>query len=401
MMAWNFTSEWSAMDLSNKPLDRWLAAEPLESRWLLSGGASPQFPGDQVGRSGPLAVLEYEWAEEEPDEDVEVDADELPAAVLDAFNAAFPDAEISDAAREIDDGLVEYDVNAEVAGHEIDVSLSPDGRILEVAETLDLEDVPEQALAALRQQFGEAAIEDVSAIDEGGTITLEIAFTTAGGQQAIEATVGDAVVLASVTPPAEATAGVFSDARAAAAAGADELRAAPVARAASDAAQPAAPVDAPQETPSKPQGHAAAAQPALAAAIIDALSNPAAQALHALASGAGASVWLPQAADVIDDLAAIDVAAVERKIQGLLGEIESATTKAATDAAAAAAAAGSHTLPAAAVAAAMLAAAQFVIIRLRLPKGGPILLFNSINSNWSWILGSGQWWSSSSERRRE
>ena len=378
------------MDLSNKPLDRWLAAEPLESRWLLSGGAAPQFPGDHAGDGGrgELAVLEFEIAEEEPDEDVEVAPGDLPADVLAAFNAAFPDAEISEAAREIDEGQLEYDVNAEVAGHEIDVSLSPDGRILEVEESLEPQEMPEHALAALRAAFGDAEIEEASVVEAGGDITYEFAFTTAGDSRTMETTLGNPpLVLADVTPPADLSTDVFSGAIAGAA-GADELIAVPVSAVVGDA-EPAA-VQSPQETPPKPSD-SAATKPTVPAAILDALSNPAAQALNALAAGTGASVWLPQAADVIDDIASVDVAAVERKLQSLLGDIESATTKTAAPAAGA----GTHALPLAAVAAAVLAAAQLVIIRLRLPKGGPIRLFNSINSSWSWILGG-----SDSERRR-
>jgi hypothetical protein len=378
------------MDLSNKPLDRWLCAEPLEGRWLLSGGAAlAQFPGDHIGR-GPLAVLEFEVAEEEPDEDVEIEPDELPAAVLDAFNAAFPDADISEAAREIEEGQVEYDVNAEVAGHEIDVSLTPDGRILEVEELLEPQDVPEQVLAVLRAAFGDPSIEEVSAVNEGGQLKVEFAFTTGADQPTLEATLGDPPVLANLTPPAPAAlAGVFGDATAASA-GADELLAPPLSTSVADAEQTSAPVDTPQETPPNPQDHAAAARQPVSQAILDALSNPAARAMQALAAGTGASVWLPQAADVIDDIASVDVAAVERRLQSLLNDIESATTKTAAQAASA----GSNALPLA-VAAAVLIAAQLVIIRLRLPNGGPILLFNSLNSSWSWILGG-----TGSERRR-
>jgi hypothetical protein len=363
--------EWSFMDLSNKPLDRWLCSEPLESRWLLSAGP-PSFPGDHVE---PAAVveLELEVAEEEPDEDVEISPADLPAAVLAAFNAAFPDAEISEAEREVDDGRTEYDVNAEVDGHELDVSLTPEGRIVEVEETL--EDVPEAVLAWLREKFADAEIDEVSIVDDGGTIKYELAFTPAGDGPPMEATLGEAPVLATIAPPTGAARLNDQGATVAAA----ELLAPPESRPAIAEHAVSAPVAPPQEAqPNKP-ANAPAATP-IAAAVLNLASNPAAHALQALAAGAGASVWLPQAADVMEHMSSIDVAAVERKLQGLLDEIESATTQTAKQTV-------SHGAIPLAVTAAVLAAAQLVIIRLRLPKGGPILLFNSINSSWSWILG--------------
>src|SRR5687768_9932175 len=124
------------MALSNKPLDRLLCAESLEGRWLLSGVGPPWSVGYYAAGGGAVAVLEFGPADNEPDEDVEIAASELPAKVLAAFMAQFPDAEISDAQREIEDGQIEFDVNAEVDGREIDVSMTPDGQILEVEETV-------------------------------------------------------------------------------------------------------------------------------------------------------------------------------------------------------------------------------------------------------------------------
>jgi hypothetical protein len=154
---------------------------------------------------------------------------------------------------------------------------------------------------------------------------------------------------------------------------------------------PASVAVAPTE-PAKPQTaqHAAAAAAApIASTVMKIVANPAARALQVLAAGTGASAWLPQAADVIEHVASIEVAAVERKLQGLLQDIESMTVKPAT-----AKTVTRSAIPLT-VAAAVFAAAQLAIIRLRLPKGGPILVFNSINSSWSWVLGN----SSSTERR--
>ena len=74
----------------------------------------------------------------------------------------------------------------------------------------------------------DAAIEEASAVNEGGEVKYEFAFKTAGDQPTLEATLGDAVP-ANIMPPAETSTGVFSGDALAATADADELLAAPAA----------------------------------------------------------------------------------------------------------------------------------------------------------------------------
>ena len=67
------------------------------------------------------------WAKEE-----EVPLEKLPKAVVDAVKAKFPGARLLEAYKETEDGKTTYEVGLEHKGQEIDVTLTPAGKIVEV-----------------------------------------------------------------------------------------------------------------------------------------------------------------------------------------------------------------------------------------------------------------------------
>ena len=107
-----------------------------------------------------------------------------------------------------------------------------------------------------------------------------------------------------------------------------------------------------------------------------------AAALEALALGRGTSIWLPQVAGVLDDVLPIDLARVEQRINALLEELEALSARMLGDTSL-----GTAAVRLAAVGA-FIAGVQLVLLRLRIPRGGPVLVFNQKNSSWSWIFGS-------------
>src|SRR5687768_3034578 len=146
-----------AMDLSNKPLTRVLCAEPLEGRWLLSGSANSS---EVAAAPAPGVTIEEEFEQDEEEEEGETEIleSDLPAPVLAAFQAAFSSATISTVEREEEDGEVEYGITAtKDNGRTIDVTLTPDGEILET-ETFFKDpatELPQSVSDKVREVLGE------------------------------------------------------------------------------------------------------------------------------------------------------------------------------------------------------------------------------------------------------
>jgi hypothetical protein len=104
----------------------------------------------------------------------------VPEAVRRAVKEKFPEAKIKKAAREEDDGKTVYEITLiededdEDDDETIDVSLKPDGTILEIEETIEEEDLPRKVLAAVKRWFSKAEIEKAEKVTKGGKVTYEV-----------------------------------------------------------------------------------------------------------------------------------------------------------------------------------------------------------------------------------
>lgn len=74
------------------------------------------------------------------DDEVEIALEDVPAVVIDAVKARFPDGKIVEAEMEIEDGETVYELEVEDDGAEFEVEVSADGTILEVEEDEDDDD---------------------------------------------------------------------------------------------------------------------------------------------------------------------------------------------------------------------------------------------------------------------
>jgi hypothetical protein len=105
------------MDLWSRTPSRLLCTEPLEGRWLLSGLAADADDDADDNRDG--------------DGDVQSATSALPAAVLAAITARFPNARLLEAEIDDDDGEPVYEVLADHDGRTIELTVADDGAPLE------------------------------------------------------------------------------------------------------------------------------------------------------------------------------------------------------------------------------------------------------------------------------
>ncbi len=108
-----------------------------------------------------------------------IPVNELPKAVRKAVEKRFPKAEIEQASRETEDGKTIYEVTLEVEeDRDVDVSLSAEGKILEIEREVEFEDLPEPVRKTLAKKYPSAEIEKVEAISSDEGETYEVLLTT-------------------------------------------------------------------------------------------------------------------------------------------------------------------------------------------------------------------------------
>ncbi|MCE5184926.1 MAG: hypothetical protein LLF76_02230 [Planctomycetaceae bacterium] len=91
--------------------------------------------------------------EESKDQDVT-----LPDAVTAAIKALYPQGEIEEAKQEDEDGLTVYEVEVEQGEIEVELTVTPDGQIIEEEQEIEVKDLP----AAVQQALTGATVKEAS-----------------------------------------------------------------------------------------------------------------------------------------------------------------------------------------------------------------------------------------------
>jgi hypothetical protein len=110
---------------------------------------------------GVLAMLGIVRADEE-----KIDVKNLPAGVIAAVKAKFPEGKVTGAAKEEENKKVIYEVSLTDQDVKIDVAVSAKGRILEVEKTIDSAKLPEAVAAMLKAKYPSAKIKKAEEINK-------------------------------------------------------------------------------------------------------------------------------------------------------------------------------------------------------------------------------------------
>lgn len=82
----------------------------------------------------------------------------LPDAVTAAIKALYPDGKIEEAKKETEDGVMVYEVEVEQADTEVELTVTPDGTVIEEEQEITVTDLP----AAAQQAVSGATVKEVS-----------------------------------------------------------------------------------------------------------------------------------------------------------------------------------------------------------------------------------------------
>ncbi len=107
---------------------------------------------------------------------------ELPAAVQKAADEQSKGATVKGYSKEIEDGQLEYEVEMTVNGHSKNVSISPDGRVLEIEEQVELNTLPTAVQDGLKAKAGKGKITKVESLTKRGSIVAYEAQVMTNGK---------------------------------------------------------------------------------------------------------------------------------------------------------------------------------------------------------------------------
>jgi uncharacterized membrane protein YkoI len=89
---------------------------------------------------------------------------DLPPAVQETAKVQSQGATVKGYAKEIEKGKTEYEVQLVVDGRKRDVSIDPNGKVLETEQEVAFESVPQEAQEAIRREAAGAKIEKVEEV---------------------------------------------------------------------------------------------------------------------------------------------------------------------------------------------------------------------------------------------
>lgn len=109
--------------------------------------------------------------------------EETPDAVQTTIEAELGDATIEDIEQQDRDGSVTYEVNAEVEGREVEITVGEDGTVLRKEEDVDPTSLPEAVTTTFTETVRETEIRRATKVTESEQVTYEIRATSAEGER--------------------------------------------------------------------------------------------------------------------------------------------------------------------------------------------------------------------------
>lgn len=112
---------------------------------------------------------------------------ELPPAVQKTIDEQSKGAAIKRFVKDNEDGQLEYEAEMIVDGHSKDISVAPDGRLIEIEEQVDVGNLPPDVRSGLAAKAGRGTITKIESIKKRGTIVAyEAQVMTAGRHSEIQ-----------------------------------------------------------------------------------------------------------------------------------------------------------------------------------------------------------------------
>jgi uncharacterized membrane protein YkoI len=95
---------------------------------------------------------------------------DLPAAVQKTADEQSKGATVRGYGQETEDGKVAYEVQLMVNGHSKDITMDPQGNVMEIEEEVDMKSLPAEVREGLQKQAGKATVGKVESLTKHGSL---------------------------------------------------------------------------------------------------------------------------------------------------------------------------------------------------------------------------------------
>lgn len=106
----------------------------------------------------------------------------VPKVVLDAVKARYPGSEIKGAEKEVEDGKTIYELKLTHEGHKLEVSATPEGKIVSVEKEIKVADLPAAVTAGVKAKYPKATLKSAEEVEEDGETTYEVVIEKSAGK---------------------------------------------------------------------------------------------------------------------------------------------------------------------------------------------------------------------------
>ena len=133
-----------------------------------------------------IILIAFSLVSCEDEEERPVTEKEVPGAVLQAFNNAYPGATIKEYAEEKEDGQTFYEVSCEFEGRKIDAIYNPDGTVFAIEEVIPADELPDVIHQAIAKEFQQFSIQLAEKIEKEGKQFFEVKLLNTKNQKKYE-----------------------------------------------------------------------------------------------------------------------------------------------------------------------------------------------------------------------
>jgi uncharacterized membrane protein YkoI len=95
---------------------------------------------------------------------------DLPAGVQKTADEQSKGATVRGYSKETEDGKLEYEVQLTMNGHSKDITMDPQGNVMEIEEEVDMKSLPAEVRAGLQKQAGKATVGKVESLTKHGSL---------------------------------------------------------------------------------------------------------------------------------------------------------------------------------------------------------------------------------------
>lgn len=117
-------------------------------------------------------------------DEMDIPLDKVPAKAMTAVKKQFPGAKLVEATTDTVDGVTEYTVTLHHNKNTYEVTVTADGKILEIAREITFKDLPKPVAAAVHKHYPKGKVEAVWELTEPGVKgkTYQVEVLTADGK---------------------------------------------------------------------------------------------------------------------------------------------------------------------------------------------------------------------------